>query len=42
VVGVVLRLHETLWTGVGLLALAQRGVDWPRLRSVLSATGLTS
>ena len=41
VIGLVLRLHETFWTGVGLLALAQRGVDWPRLRSVLSPHGST-
>jgi uncharacterized protein (TIRG00374 family) len=39
VIGLVLRLHETLWTGVGLLALAQRGIDWPRLRGMLSPQG---
>lgn len=39
VIGLVLRLHETLWTGVGLLALAQRGTDWPRLRAVPSPHG---
>ena len=41
VIGLVLRLHETFWTGVGLLALAQRGAAWPRRRGVLSPHGST-
>jgi len=37
VVGFVLRLHETLWTGVGLIALSLSGVNLARLRGALSA-----
>ena len=39
VVGLVLRLHETLWTGVGLMALSLHRVGWARLRSALSVGG---
>jgi glycosyltransferase 2 family protein len=37
VVGIVMRLHETLWTAVGLLALSARGVSLKRLRLLASA-----
>ena len=40
VVALVLRLHETLWTGVGLIALALQGTGWARLRSAFSTGGL--
>ena len=40
VVALVLRLHETLWTGVGLIALALQGAGWARLRSAFSTGGL--
>jgi uncharacterized membrane protein YbhN (UPF0104 family) len=37
VVGLVLRLHETLWTVIGMLALALSGPGRARLRGTLSA-----
>ncbi len=36
VVGMVLRLHETLWIGAGLMALSSRGVSLAQMRSVVS------
>jgi len=42
VVALVVRLHETLWTGVGLMALTLQGSGWARLRGVLSTGELTS
>jgi len=42
VVALVLRLHETLWTGIGLMALALQGAGWARLRAELSTRGLAS
>ena len=38
VVGMVLRLHETLWTAVGFVALAVQGVSLARLRVLASAS----
>lgn len=37
VVGMVLRLHETLWLALGLAALSLQGVSLARLRSLASA-----
>lgn len=37
VTGIVMRLHETLWVGVGLLVLAPRTVSWVRVRTLASA-----
>lgn len=37
VVGIVMRLHETLWTAAGLLALSARGMSLKRLRLLASA-----
>jgi uncharacterized protein (TIRG00374 family) len=37
VVGIVMRLHETLWTAVGLVALSARGMSLRRLRLLASA-----
>lgn len=42
VVALVLRLHETLWTSVGLMALALQGSGWAWLRGALSTGELTS
>lgn len=42
VVGFVLRLHETLWTGVGLIGLSLCGFNLARLRGALAARGLSS
>jgi uncharacterized protein (TIRG00374 family) len=42
VVGLVLRLHETLWTGIGLIAMSRYARGWARLRSALSAGGAAS
>lgn len=38
VVGFVLRLHETLWTGIGVLALSFYGAGLARVRGVLSGS----
>jgi uncharacterized protein (TIRG00374 family) len=37
VVGVIVRLHETLLLGVGLLVLSYQGMSWARLRAAVRA-----